>query len=59
METIKKIKILFIDDEINNLHAFKAAFRFDYDITTVSSADEAENWLNHFMRSKNARKNRG
>ncbi len=45
METIKKIKILFIDDEINNLHAFKAAFRFDYDITTVSSADEAENWL--------------
>jgi signal transduction histidine kinase len=43
----KKIKILFIDDEINNLHAFKAAFRFDYDIHTSSSAQEAEEWLEH------------
>jgi signal transduction histidine kinase len=40
-----KIKVLFIDDEVNNLHAFKAAFRFDYDIHTSLSAQEAEEWL--------------
>ncbi len=42
---LKKIRILFVDDEINNLHAFKAAFRFDYDITVAQSASEAETWL--------------
>ena len=39
--------ILFIDDEINNLHAFKAAFRFDYNITTADSAAFAEQWLQY------------
>ncbi|MBP9187516.1 MAG: hybrid sensor histidine kinase/response regulator [Bacteroidia bacterium] len=41
----KKIRILFVDDEVNNLHAFKAAFRLEYDIKTASSALEAEEWL--------------
>lgn len=47
MDNPKKIKILFIDDEIHNLHAFKAAFRFDYDIATAESALAAEEWLEH------------
>lgn len=40
-----KIKILFIDDEVNNLQAFKSSFRLDYDIHTTLSAMEAEEWL--------------
>lgn len=40
-----KIKVLFVDDEEHNLHAFKAAFRFDYEVTIVSSAEQAEEWL--------------
>lgn len=35
-----KIKILYLDDEVNNLNSFKAAFRRDYDITTAESAKE-------------------
>lgn len=45
MDNGEKIKILFIDDEENNLHAFKAAFRRDYEIHTAQSADQAEAWL--------------
>lgn len=45
MNKPKKIKILYIDDEINNLNAFKASFRFDYNITTAQSAKVAEEWL--------------
>ena len=30
MDTPKKIKVLYIDDEQNNLNGFKATFRFDY-----------------------------
>lgn len=45
MDKDEKIRILFIDDEENNLHAFKAGFRLDYKISTASSADEAEKWL--------------
>jgi signal transduction histidine kinase len=41
----QKIKVLFIDDEVHNLHAFKAAFRFDYDIAIAESAAAAEQWL--------------
>ena len=34
------VKILYIDDEENNLHAFKAAFRRQYEIyTAISAAD--------------------
>lgn len=41
MEQQHKLKILYIDDEINNLTAFKAAFRFNYDIINAISAAEA------------------
>lgn len=37
----KKINILYIDDEENNLVAFKAAFRLKYNVTTAISAEEA------------------
>lgn len=37
----EKIKILYIDDEINNLVGFKASFRFDYRIFTANNIVEA------------------
>ncbi|XZF13419.1 response regulator [Chitinophagaceae bacterium MMS25-I14] len=37
----KKIKILYVDDEMNNLISFKATFRIKYDVLTAISADEA------------------
>jgi len=37
-----KIKILYIDDEENNLVAFKAAFRRSYHIATALSTKEAK-----------------
>lgn len=40
MATLEKIKILYIDDEANNLFSFKAMFRHDYDVLTASSANE-------------------
>jgi len=36
----KKIRILYIDDEENNLLAFKAGFRRDFEIFTATSAGE-------------------
>lgn len=36
-----RIKILYIDDEENNLNSFKAAFRREYDVTTAISGIEA------------------
>ncbi|MCB0762202.1 MAG: hybrid sensor histidine kinase/response regulator [Flavobacteriales bacterium] len=36
-----KIKILYLDDEENNLTSFKAAFRRDYQIFTTTTAQEA------------------
>ncbi len=36
-----KISILYVDDEIHNLSAFKASFRRDYDVHLANSADEA------------------
>jgi len=36
-----KAKLLYVDDEIDNLIAFKAMFRRDYDIVTASSGAEA------------------
>lgn len=36
-----KIKILYIDDEANNLISFKAAFRFDYNVLVANNTDEA------------------
>lgn len=37
----EKIKILYIDDEINNLVGFKASFRMDYIILTANNTIEA------------------
>lgn len=37
----KKITILYVDDEENNLFSFKAAFRIKYNILTAISGDEA------------------
>jgi response regulator RpfG family c-di-GMP phosphodiesterase len=39
------IHILYIDDEIHNLNAFKASFRRLYNVTTATSAEEAEKLL--------------
>ena len=36
----EKIHILYVDDETNNLVAFKANFRRDYEIFTAESAEE-------------------
>ena len=41
-----KIKILYLDDEENNLIAFKALFRREYDVFTTTSAREAVAYLN-------------
>ena len=35
MTVREKIKVLYVDDEINNLHGFKASFRFHYTIFTA------------------------
>jgi response regulator RpfG family c-di-GMP phosphodiesterase len=37
----KKITILYVDDEENNLISFKAAFRIRYNVLTAISAEEA------------------
>ncbi|MBC7425954.1 MAG: response regulator [Bacteroidia bacterium] len=36
----ERIKILYVDDEIHNLNAFKALFRREYDIFTAESAED-------------------
>lgn len=41
-----KIKILYIDDEPNNLFGFKATFRLQYDVLTATSADAGFALLN-------------
>lgn len=35
-----KIKILYVDDEVNNLNSFKASFRREYDIKVAESGSE-------------------
>ena len=39
--TNKQLRVLFVDDEENNLKAFKSAFRRDMDILLASSGQEA------------------
>src|ERR1700712_3118052 len=39
------IGVLYIDDEVNNLNSFKAAFRRDFEIFTASSAKEGRKIL--------------
>ncbi|WP_373522724.1 response regulator [Aquiflexum sp.] len=41
----EKLKILYVDDEENNLQAFKATFRRDYKIFLAMSADEGREIL--------------
>ena len=41
MDKIEKIKILYIDDELNNLHGFKASFRLDYTVFIAVNVAEA------------------
>jgi response regulator RpfG family c-di-GMP phosphodiesterase len=38
MSIEKKISVLYIDDEVNNLDSFKAAFRRDFNVFTAISA---------------------
>ncbi len=41
----ERIKILYVDDEENNLNSFKAAFRREFDVTVAISAVEAKEKL--------------
>ena len=41
----QKIKVLYVDDEVNNLVAFKANFRQRFEIFTASSAQEGTDIL--------------
>ena len=41
------IGVLYIDDEVNNLNSFKAAFRRDFEIYTASSAREGRKILDN------------
>ena len=40
------IKVLYLDDEENNLIAFKALFRREFDVFTTTSPQEAVSYLN-------------
>ncbi|GGZ27410.1 hypothetical protein GCM10007049_20310 [Echinicola pacifica] len=44
-ETNEKIRILYVDDEENNLQAFKATFRRDFKIHLAVSADKGREIL--------------
>jgi two-component system sensor histidine kinase/response regulator len=41
LERPQKIKILYVDDEINNLNGFKASFRIDYNVLISNDTVEA------------------
>lgn len=43
----EKINVLYIDDEVNNLESFKAAFRRDFNVFTALSAHDGLQVLNH------------
>ncbi|MBC7567016.1 MAG: hybrid sensor histidine kinase/response regulator, partial [Pedobacter sp.] len=48
MEKQEKIKILYVDDEINNLTGFKASFRINYNIMiAVNATDAIEHLSSH------------
>ncbi len=42
-----EIGVLYVDDEVNNLNSFKAAFRRDFEIYTASSAREGRKILDN------------
>ncbi len=41
----EKIKILYVDDELNNLVGFKASFRLDYHVLVAENTSEAVDLL--------------
>ena len=43
----KKLKVLYVDDEENNLNAFKSYFRKDYQVFTAPGVEEAFKILHH------------
>src|ERR1700759_2881259 len=43
-----EIGVLYVDDEINNLNSFKAAFRRDFEIFTAISAKEGRKILDNY-----------
>ena len=43
----QKTKVLYVDDEENNLFSFRAALRFHYDIYTAVSAEQGMEILRH------------
>ncbi|MDR3681638.1 MAG: response regulator [Flavipsychrobacter sp.] len=45
--TNKKINILYVDDEANNLMSFKATFRIKYNVFTAISGEEAKKILDN------------
>ena len=45
MSKPEKIKVLYVDDEANNLVGFKATFRLDYNVFVANSADEGIDML--------------
>lgn len=48
MEKQEKIKILYVDDEINNLTGFKASFRMNYNIMiAVNATDAMQHLISH------------
>jgi response regulator RpfG family c-di-GMP phosphodiesterase len=40
MDSERKINVLYVDDEINNLNSFKATFRRDFNVFTAISGPE-------------------
>mgnify|MGYP003575277999 CR=1 FL=1 len=48
----EKLKILYVDDEVNNLIGFKASFRLDYKILTAQNTEEA---LEHLVKNPDIR----
>ncbi len=47
--TREKIRVLYIDDEVNNLQSFKALFRKDYEIFIAESGEEGAKILDQEM----------
>jgi signal transduction histidine kinase len=47
VEKYKKITVLYIDDEENNLNSFKATFRMDYNVLLAQTVSDAEKHLSN------------
>jgi len=45
LKTGEKIKVLYVDDEQNNLNGFKATFRFDYSVLIAANTTQAYEYL--------------